>query len=135
VITYSRHIARKDCQNNKNAIFIFGDNDERKGYGGLAKELRGEPNAIGIRVKKKPTREPDAYYTDDELETNISKITEDINKVIDWINEGKYDTIVFPYNGIGTGLADMERKCPETFKYMNLVLEGTLAIKNGSGDT
>lgn len=135
MIIYSRHITRKDCQNNKNSIFIFGDNDERKGYGGLAKELRGEPNAIGIRVKKKPTREPDAYYTDDELETNTGKITEDINKVIDWINEGKFDTIIFPHNGIGTGLADMERKCPETFKYMNLVLEGTLAIKNGSGHT
>jgi hypothetical protein len=131
IVLYRSHITRKDTKNNPNTLFIFGDNDKRSGYGGLAKELRGAKNAIGIRVKKKPSLDTDAFYTDVEIKENMEKICADINKIIDKINSGKYDTIIYPSDGIGTGLAQMKQYCPETFNNMNLILEGTLDIRNG----
>jgi hypothetical protein len=130
-IIYISKIERADVKRNRNTIFIFGDNDQGKGYGGLARETRGEPNAYGIRVKKKPTMEYDAFYTDEEYNENLRKITTDINNIIDVVNEKGDCVIMFPSKGIGTGLASMSSKCPRTFKAMNLVLEGTLGIKNG----
>lgn len=131
-IDYRVHISRKDVKENPDHIFVFGDNDMRTGLGGLAREVRGEPNAFGIRVKKRPYRDWDAYYTDREYEENLEKICGDINKIIDAIvKSGKYSVIVFPKAGIGTGLADMQKRCPETFKSMNLILKGTLNINNG----
>ena len=103
----------------------------RTGLGGLAREVRGEPNAFGVRVKKRPYRDWDAYYTDREYHDNIDKISTDINTIIDAVNSNKYNKIIFPKAGIGTGLADMRKRCPETFNAMNLILEGTLGIKNG----
>lgn len=130
-IDYRIHISRKDVKENPDYIFVFGDNDMRTGLGGLAREVRGEPNAFGIRVKKRPYRDWDAYYSDREYKENINKITEDINKIIDVVNSKENPTIIFPKAGIGTGLADMKKHCPETFNAMNLILEGTLGIKNG----
>ena len=47
-------IARADLKQNQDRIYLFGDNVERVGHGGQAKEMRGEPNAIGIATKLKP---------------------------------------------------------------------------------
>jgi len=130
-VIYLKHITRADAKNNPNAIFIFGDNDERVGFGGLAKELRNEPNAYGIRVKKKPTTMPDAYYIDKEYKDNIWKITEDINHIVDAVNKNPDFPIIFPADGIGTGLARMKSECPRTYETMLLLLDGILEIKNG----
>lgn len=130
-IEYRVHISRADVKANPTYIFVFGDNDMRTGLGGLAREVRGEPNAFGIRVKKRPYRDWDAYYTDREYEDNLKKICDDINKIMDAVNSNQYSTIVFPKAGIGTGLADMQKRCPETFNAMNLILDGTLGIRNG----
>jgi hypothetical protein len=95
---------------------VFGDNDQRAGLGGQAKEMRGEQNAIGIRVKKSPAMDADSFYTDSEYDSNIEKIAEDLTRlsVFAW---GK--TIVFPESGIGTGLALLKSKAPKTFAYLN----------------
>ena len=57
----------EDVATNPNKIYIYGDNDERKGLGGQA-IIRNEPNTIGIRTKKKPSTEKGAYYTDKEFD-------------------------------------------------------------------
>ena len=131
IIEYKDFISRKDAKNNPHKIFIFGDNDIRTGFGGLAKELRGEPNAFGIRVKKRPYRDWDAFYTDREYTENIEKICEDITKIVEKVHETENPIIVFPKNGIGTGLASMQKRCPVTFNTMNTILYKALNIKNG----
>ena len=98
--------------NNPDKMFVFGDNDMRKGIGGQARVCRGKSNVIGIRVKKAPLAFEDSYYTDDEYLDNVSKINEDIQSMF------KYDTVVFPKDGIGTGLAMLKEKAPRTNKYL-----------------
>ena len=48
-------------QSNPTALFVFGDNLKRIGYGGQAGEARGCLNAIGIPTKVSPSE----YIFDD----------------------------------------------------------------------
>lgn len=43
-----------DARSNKNSLFVYGDNDIKKGKKGQA-IIRDEPNAIGIPTKKYPS--------------------------------------------------------------------------------
>lgn len=53
---------------------LFGDNLERRGFGGQAASMRGEPNAIGIPTKKSPTYKDEAFFSDDEFGQNKAAI-------------------------------------------------------------
>lgn len=109
-------ITREYVKNNPDKIFVFGDNDDKDGFGGQAKEMRGEKNAIGIPTKKKPSMDVDSFYTDAEYETNKKKINLAVNAILKEIKEGK--TIVFPSQGLGTGMAMLDKKAPKTFKFL-----------------
>ena len=94
----------------------------RTGFGGLAKEVRGASNSIGIRVKKRPSMSADSFYNDDEYEIQKSKIDADINSLLQRCVG--YDNVVFPQNPIGSGLAKLNEKSPRTFKYLMKRLKG-----------
>lgn len=115
-IEHMQHITRSTLRTNSDKIFLFGDNLLQIGYGGQAKEMRGEPNAIGIPTKKKPSMSPDSFFTDDEYESNIIAIGKAFNKIPDNC------TIVLPQAGLGTGLAELPEKAPKTFAYLYLRL-------------
>ena len=105
---------REDIQKNKNTLFIYGDNDQRTGLGGAAKVARGEPNSIGIRTKKLPSLNNNAFYTDSELETNKKKIREDIQTTLK--TSKRYSKIkIFP---LGEGLASLKEKAPLTYVFL-----------------
>jgi len=70
---FGRYWTVKDVKNHKDYLFIFGDNDIKRGRGGQA-IIRDEPNALGIPTKKYPTRKENAYYTDEEFEENKKKV-------------------------------------------------------------
>ncbi len=110
-------ITREYIQAHLTTLFIFGDNDIRKGYGGLAKECRGEPNCIGIRVKKLPSLQKEAFYTDDEYDENCRKINEDIDRILK-IKDQYVDIWIPLGNGIGGGLARLPVCAPKTFKHL-----------------
>jgi hypothetical protein len=128
-IMYKKYILRPDVRHNQQYIYVFGDNDRRSGLGGQAKEMRGEPNAIGIRVKKSPSMEDSAFYTDAEYDENVRKITEDLNKLA--IIANTKEGIVFPEDGIGTGMALLFRTAPQTFAYLSATLNNIFGITNG----
>jgi hypothetical protein len=50
-IIYQKFIRRQDLRNNRDKFYVFGDNMQRIGYGGQARDMRGEPNAIGAVTK------------------------------------------------------------------------------------
>ena len=45
-------ITRDKIKENPDVLYLFGDKLLRKGLGGQAKEMRGEPNTLGIVSKK-----------------------------------------------------------------------------------
>lgn len=103
------------CKSEPTALFIFGDNNIKKGKKGQA-VIRDCPNSIGIPTKKYPTLSKSAYYTDDEFDENRLNIKIAINQII--LLADNYDTIYLPENGIGTGLADLPNVAPKTYKYL-----------------
>lgn len=110
-------ITREDLRRNSTTLFVFGDNLQEKGYGGQAKEMRGEPNAIGIPTKKKPSMTPDSFFSDDDYEKMVDIISEKIIILATHLEKG-YD-VIFPKNGIGTNLAKLEEKAPKIYDYIN----------------
>lgn len=69
-IEIRERITRQDLRDEPDKIFLFGDNLKRAGYGGQAKEMRGEKNAVGIPTKKAPNNREESFFTDKEFEAN-----------------------------------------------------------------
>jgi hypothetical protein len=114
-------IERVDLQNNPNAIFLFGDNNERKGMGGQAGAMRGEPNAIGVATKWTPTSGTNAYFTDEDFLAACHVISKDFRKVFAARDAGKM--IVIPTDGLGTGLSKLPEKAPRVNAHLEWMLE------------
>ncbi|SNW61975.1 Hypothetical protein ORPV_71 [Orpheovirus IHUMI-LCC2] len=104
-----------DVINNKNCLFVFGDNDARKGKGGQA-IIRGLSNTIGIRTKHYPNYLLSSYYSDDSVVENCQKIKEDIDNII--LLSKDYQYVILPKDGFGTGLANLPKHAPQTYNYL-----------------
>lgn len=130
MIVYQHRIYRSDLQNNPDVFYLFGDNLLRVGMGGQAREMRGEPNAIGVATKKLPSATTeDAYFTDDEYDQNIKSILNDLEKVGEALLDFPSPLVVIvPSDGLGTGLSRMPEKCPKTFEFLASL--GLGGIKN-----
>ena len=114
-----------DCSRESDSLFIFGDNDIKKGCGGQA-VIRYCKNAYGIPTKKYPSNNPDSFYTDLEYDMNCKKIMNAIMHIIK-ISE-KYNEINFPSDGFGTGLARLQNKAPKTLKFLNQMIKKYFGI-------
>lgn len=97
---------------NPSCVFVFGDNLRSIGTGGQA-TIRYCKNSHGIPTKVAPTNSPEAFFNDKNYESNCSYI----KKAIDSIPKN-YETIVFPEDGLGTGLAKLPEKAPRTYNFM-----------------
>lgn len=113
MITQKR-IYRSDLRNNPDILYIFGDNEARCGIGGQAGEMRGEPNAIGVATLTAPGHSWNSRDTDRQC----SVLDADLARVRDAIKAGKI--VVYPEDGIGTGIACMEMNAPATFRYLQI---------------
>lgn len=120
MIIYQKMIYREDCKRNPSVLYLFGDNERRAGMGGQAAEMRGEPNAVGVRTKRAPGRESEDFWTDKTLDRNCGMIEEDLSRVKSHLRRG--GTVIIPTDGIGTNRADMERRCPKTFHVLRQML-------------
>lgn len=110
-------ITREYVRANRDKVFLFGDNLERRGFGGQAAAMRGEPNAVGIPTKKSPSYKDDAFFSDDELERNKAAIDAAFAKVTRAVTETNR-VIVIPSDGLGTGRAQLDKRAPRTFAYL-----------------
>ena len=114
---YVKFITRTMMRNLPNTLFCFGDNLAQVGYGGQAKEMRGEPNAVGIPTKRKPSRTaPDEFFTDDDYAAVVLIINERFTTVRDHLLNG--GDVVWPEDGIGTGLAELEKRAPTIWNHI-----------------
>jgi hypothetical protein len=120
-LIYQDHIVRADLHANRLALYIFGDNEQRRGLGGQAEEMRGEPNAHGICVKRAPSRESWAFWTDADFSRVVPILRTDFDKPHRWLAAGR--TVVFPTAKIGTERAELEERAPKIFQYVMKKIE------------
>lgn len=117
---------RDDLKMNPEQLFVFGDNCEREGLGGQAGAARGEPNAIGICTKKSPSYEEHDFFSDEDYTKNVLIIMNDFDTVFTALRAGRI--VVWPLDGIGTGLADLPRRAPHTLRFINAVKDALMHI-------
>jgi hypothetical protein len=127
VETVSRYTVA-DLKANPNKIYIFGDNITEKGKGGQA-IIRDEENAFGIPTKVSPNTTPQAYFNDNKYEANIGQIDRAIEKI-----KADGRTVVFPKDGLGTGLAKLKEKAPKTYAYLKQRLLEEFGFNNDTGE-
>lgn len=115
-VIFREFIYRQDLRDNPDWLFIFGDNDLRLGYGGQAKEMRGEPNAVGVRTKWAPGMLPQDFFKDRDYVNIVAMIDYDLRKVKEKLQEG--GVVVFPLAGLGTGLSQLPERAPRVNEYL-----------------
>jgi hypothetical protein len=110
-LIYQKRISRADLRANPEQIYVFGDNVQRKGLGGQAYEMRGEPNSFGIPTKWFPKMTPEAFFWDsqrDKIEPILDPLYLHLIRIL---KEGR--TIVWPEDDIGTGMSRMNVYAPK----------------------
>jgi alkylated DNA repair dioxygenase AlkB len=118
---------------NPNKIYVFGDNTQRKGTKGQA-IIRGVKNAMGIATKFKPDTTEDSYFNDDTISENIGDIDSDIENIKTRLENNPTFTLVFPKDGLGTGLAKLKEKAPQTYAYLKQRLLEEFGFNNDTGE-
>lgn len=90
-------------------LFVFGDNLQRIGMAGQA-VIRGCDNAIGLPTKRGPCMDEYCFFTDADLAILIKAASADIDTL--FLAIGNNVTVVWPKDGIGTGLAQLPQRAP-----------------------
>ena len=117
----------EQCRANPRSIYIFGDNLLRVGEAGQA-SIRSCNNAIGIATKKKPSMLDSSFFSDKEYDKLEPFLKKEIDKIVDIMFSGNVDTLVFPKDGLGTGLSKLPQKAPEVFLALSALLYKTFNI-------
>jgi hypothetical protein len=112
-ITQNEWLNVESVMQNPDALYVFGDNTIRKGEAGQA-VIRNCPNSLGVCTKRVPSMSEDSFFTD--TEEDWKTIKDDLENLKKLSKDFKY--IIFPGDGIGTGLSKMPEKCPKNYKKM-----------------
>ena len=121
MVIKQKMIFRADLQANPDKLYLFGDNEERRGKGGQAIQMRDEPNAIGVRTKRRPRLNEGDFWTDETYDANCRMIEEDLAPVRQHLANG--GTIIIPADGLGTGLAQLAERAPKTLAFLQAALD------------
>jgi hypothetical protein len=118
-----KYITRQFVKLHPNDIFVFGDNMARRGFKGQAKEMRGEPNAIGIPTKWLPSNLSHAFFSEkDWLKTSVLEAICGSFVIIESkLLQGK--NVYIPYYGLGTGFAQLQIKAPTIANFIDKAVE------------
>jgi hypothetical protein len=115
-------------------LYLFGDNMKREGFGGQAREMRGEPNAIGVPTKWLPSNSPQAFFSDNMSHEEGILVKNAIDFSFDlaalWISQPGKDVCV-PSDGLGTGLSKLPEKAPNILKYIDMKIAKLGQISGG----
>ena len=103
-------IRRDDLRQNRDRLYVFGDNYAQSGAGGQARECRGEPNAVGIPTKRTPSMDAAAFLTNEDLDEWRRRSFPAFNRLENALACGW--TVVVPSDGVGTGLARLAQFAP-----------------------
>jgi hypothetical protein len=115
-VIFQERIVRTDLQANPCFLYVFGDNESRRGMGGQASFCRGEPNAIGVATKRAPSMTQSSLWSDVEFERCAAIIDADMEPLFVHVRGG--GTVVFPKAGIGTGLSKLPERAPRLMDHI-----------------
>jgi hypothetical protein len=115
-LIYVRRYYRDEIRANPERLYVFGDNVSTLGRGGQAKECRGEPNTVGIPTKWHPMMDEGSFFCDGDLAKVRPRIQAEFRTLAAHLASGR--DVVWPSDGIGTGLAQLPQRAPAIFGYI-----------------
>ena len=118
------------CEQNPKNLYIFGDNTIRIGMAGQA-QIRKCKNSTGLATKLHPGMDEKNFMSDENYNEHCMIIDKDIQKIIKVFenqNNG-YEKIVFPIDGLGTGLSMLPQKAPKVFNFLCVKLNTVFGLK------
>lgn len=122
MIEYRKFIKREMLQKEQFSLFVFGDNMLHQGLGGQAREMRGEPNAVGIPTKWIPSMQAHAFFKDQDLFPWLEEAMSAFQRLT---RKSRLGTkIIWPADGIGTGRARLEQSAPAIWNVIEAVRRG-----------
>lgn len=110
MFVFQEIIMPNDCINNKEFLYVFGDNLLEKGEKGQAIIRKvSSKNVFGVPTKRLPSMKEGSFFSDqlEEQEIVLKKLTELWN----CHKEGR--VIVLPNNPFGSNLAQLEKRSPK----------------------
>lgn len=126
-VMFQKFISRDDLKKNPDILYLFGDNNSRYGNGGQAKEMRGEPNAVGIRTKRDPAYNETSFFDDKDFDEVKMMLVEDFQEPVAHLGRG--GIVVIPSDGLGTGLAQLPTKAPMIYEEVVAWIDYLMDIK------
>ena len=111
VIVQDEWFSIEQCDANPMNIYVFGDNLQRVGNGGQA-QIRPCKNTFGVATKRSPSMAEDAFF--DDTFNDYIMMNMDLFRLYTMMNtpEAKNCTLVFPVDGLGTGLSELPKHSP-----------------------
>jgi len=113
-VIFQKMVYRSDLKRNPTILYVFGDNLERVGMGGQAGAMRGEPNAVGVATKASPSR----YFKNDDESVAYQNEVIDADMVPLFAQVRAGGVVVWPADGIGTGLSALPEFAPRTLEHI-----------------
>ena len=110
---------RAGVESDPRSLYLFGDNLCGRGNAGQAC-IRGLDNAYGIPTKVAPSMR-DGSFLDDKNTFHWAALLQQFRGLDPIVWSDSYDCIVWPEDGIGTGLARMPEKCPQLFAMLEML--------------
>lgn len=130
MLIFKKFITREFVkQSFPNTIFLFGDNMQRIGLGGQAKEMRGEPNAFGVPTKWAPTMNHYHFFTDSDYD-EVKNYIQFPFQVAYYFMDDPLHNVCLPEDGLGTGLSKLDEKAPKILKLIESCTEVLKSHKN-----
>ena len=99
----------------------------RVGEAGQA-SIRSCNNAIGIATKKKPSMLKSSFFSDNEYDKLEPFLKKEMDKIVSIMFSDNLDTLVFPIDGLGTGLSKLPQMAPKVFLALSALLYKTFGI-------
>jgi len=137
-IKLTRKFTRGSVKKNRDSLFVFGENDECFPVGekwrkdgeideddencyqtSTQAQIRGEPNAAPIVTISRQGA------SDKELKSMMKR---DVGAILKDMNSGKYQDLVLSTQLVGTGVAQLPKKKPEVWKFLQ---EQLARLKSG----
>lgn len=115
-VIFQERIERADLKANPQNLYVFGDNESRRGMGGQAAQCRGEPNAVGVATKRTPAMADSDMWSDLDFARCAGIIDKDMAPLFEHVRKG--GTVVFPKAGIGTGLSQLPQRAPALMEHI-----------------
>lgn len=115
-LRYANYITRAMVRLEPKTLFVFGDNMQRAGNGGQAKAMRGEDNTVGIPTKWRPSSTENSFFSDDDFDRVRPEIDAAFVRLALQLHIG--GDIVWPTDGIGTGRAELPKRAPLIWNYI-----------------